>query len=159
MLKKRRFIESVTLDINDSYYSYSADFSGFKKKAITEMLFCTRYAFFDKETNGLTYRKEITYYKMGDTPTVRETKGLVPFDVRRGRNLDHIDRPVARIKDEKIICIGHLAMPIGIETVERDKTFGEYMVEHFYKQKRKNDIASLRFRHGLFKTLRYNLSR
>lgn len=159
MLQKRGWMESATLDIHDWYTVLSADFSGTKKTEVKEMLFCTKYAFFDNETHGLTYRKEITYYKMGDTPTVRAIKGLVPLDVWRGRNLDHVDRPVARIKEDRVSNLLHLGLPIGIETVEKDKTFGEYVVDHFYKQKYKADFANLQFRQGFFKTLRDNLSR
>ena len=160
MLRNHHFMESSTLDIHDTYNCLSADFSDSSKKEITRMLFCTRYAFFDKETNGLTYRKEVKYCEIGDTPTVCVDKDPVPWDVLQKRNLDHIDRPVARIKEDIIYtgfaCIG---MPMAIETIEKDKTFGEYITDYFYKQKRKADSARLQFQPGLFKTLRHNLGR
>ncbi|MBD5391876.1 hypothetical protein HDR66_03665 [bacterium] len=158
MLLTYSYMDSDTLDINDVYEMVSADFSDFQEKEIQELLFCTKYAFFDEGNRELTYRKELRYYRMGDTPFVRANKDAAPLDVLRQRNLNHVNRPVARLKEDRII-FGYLFMPLAIDTVEYDKTFGEYVEEHYDKQKRKADIARLRYQQGLLQTLRHNLSR
>jgi len=158
MIKCLKWIDSQTLDICESYYVISADFSAPETKKSEKNLFVTKYAFFDAANNKITRRKNISYYSISPVVLYKE-KGSIENDVLATRKLDYVDRRVVKIQEEvfnpMLAAIGF----IPSETVERDKTFGECYTEQYYRHRRQQARDSAKFKQGFFKTLIHNLSR
>lgn len=155
------YMSSRTLDISGQYITRIKDFSKKKPLEIIRFLFYNKYAQFNETTKEIDRTKHLNYLQTSNTSDPKlfkdGSKGNIPYEKLEKRNLEPIGRKIAHIKEEYLDFSMAFLGVFAVKETTTEKTYGEYIEEKYYKEKRQKAENEYP-KQGFWKTLLHNLN-